>query len=385
MLIGRNKLKKHNPFDVLDADLLENYLSEMALKGWIISDISIRNLTFERIDPKVVSFFVDITKKNLVGNNSIQALDYTKSCQEKNLELICGNEKFQIFINNSDNKNLDRQKLNFINVFKEYFYMIFTFSIIMLNIYLISTKQNGLIRIITDNAMIILLCSFILVIFINISIFFLRLKKYNAIVKNKNLNFDIEDNFKKKSFYTKLLSNVSTLIIIMTIFFIVGIGGREKLVSNKDIPISLEDFNEDISGNRQVYKLKSSSPLGKYSTYSDYAFVESKKIHYDNTSKGYYEEYFEKSKGYIGYSVIESKYDKVLEMALQSILSEYDRYGFSYKYDKNDTNEWGAKSVYTVLDTNEKVVVYDDVIITINIDDFDINNYIDLVKEKLII
>ncbi|WP_122638747.1 hypothetical protein [Romboutsia sp. Marseille-P6047] len=72
-------------------------------------------------------------------------------------------------------------------------------------------------------------------------------------------------------------------------------------------------------------------------------------------------------------------------MALQSILSEYDRYGFSYKYDKNDTKDWGAKSVYTVIDTNEKVIVYDNVIITINIDDFDINNYIDLVKEKLII
>lgn len=384
MLIGKNKLKKHNSFDVLDADLLENYLSEMALKGWMISDISIRNLTFERIDPKVVNFFVDITKKNLVGNNSVQALEYTKSCQEKNLELICGNEKFQIFINNSDNKNLDRQKLNFINVFKEYFYMIFTFFIIILNIYLISTKQNGLI-IITDNRMLILLFLFILAIFINISIFILKLKKYNAIVKNKDLNFDIWDNFKKKSFYTKLLSNTGTLAIIMTIFFIVGINGSEKLVSNKDIPLSLEDFNEDISGNRQVYKSKSSSPFGKYYTYSDYAFVESKKIHYDNTSKGYYEEYIEKSKGYVAYSVIESKYDKVLEMALQSILSEYDRYGFSYKYDKNDTKDWGAKSVYTVIDTNEKVIVYDNVIITINIDDFDINNYIDLVKEKLII
>ncbi|WP_343339400.1 hypothetical protein TPELB_18110 [Terrisporobacter petrolearius] len=137
MLIGKNKMKKYNYFDILDAESLEEYLSEKAQNGWMIKKISAMSLTFEKIEPRLINFFVDNTKHEMVKDQYALKSDYVNLYNEINLEHICGNETFQIFINNSDSKNFPRQELKFRNVFKEYYYFIFSLIILAINIYII--------------------------------------------------------------------------------------------------------------------------------------------------------------------------------------------------------------------------------------------------------
>lgn len=135
MLIGKCKMKKYNYFDILDAEFLEEYLSEKAQNGWMIKKISAMYLTFEKIEPKLINFFVDNTKHEMVKDQYALKSDYVNLYKENNLEYICGNETFQIFINNSETKNFPRQELKFRNIFKEYYYFIFGLIILAINIY----------------------------------------------------------------------------------------------------------------------------------------------------------------------------------------------------------------------------------------------------------
>ena len=78
--------------------------------------------------------------------------------------MICGNETFQIFINNSDTKNFPRQELKFRNVFKEYYYCIFGLIILAINIYIIFLTKVGVISLLTSTSTIFFVISFILLI-----------------------------------------------------------------------------------------------------------------------------------------------------------------------------------------------------------------------------
>ena len=74
MKIGENKLVKINAFDLLDTESLEEYLSKMAKEGWMISKVSKSFLTFEKIEPKLIKFFVYIT--DLLEDNYANTKDY---------------------------------------------------------------------------------------------------------------------------------------------------------------------------------------------------------------------------------------------------------------------------------------------------------------------
>lgn len=387
MRLRKNKLKKLNTFDVMDCELLEKYLNEMALEGWMVYEINRTNIRFEKVDGKEVNFFVDITTKGLEGNNE-QNLNYINSYKDKNVEYICGNEKFQIFINNSSDETLNRKDLSHKIVFKEYYSMIFVYCLTLFNIYLIMSKHENLITLITSSIVIAFMAVFTVILFINLYIFILKINKYNQIVKKKNKDFNIKSNFNKKYICEKYLNYVTSIFLVVGIILIAQDSIFPKMVTKNDIPLVLEDFNQSVIGNRQVYKLSSSSPFGKYYSYSDYAFVYDTRRIYDEVSKSYYDEHYEDSKGFISYSLIESKHSKVLDIFLNSTLSEYDNLGYTYKTESNEAEDWGAKSVYNVCginNFNEKVVIYDDKIITFEIENKEIDEKtINIVKEKLI-
>lgn len=385
MLIGKNKMKKYNYFDILDAESLEEYLSEKAQNGWMIKKISAMSLTFEKIEPRLINFFVDNTKHEMVKDQYALKSDYVNLYNEINLEHICGNETFQIFINNSDSKNFPRQELKFRNVFKEYYYFIFSLIILAINIYIIFLTKVGVISLLTSTNTIVFAISFILLIILNVIFFIIKLKKYKVVVKNKDLDLNIKKNFKQICLVKKIGTFVTTFLIITGFAAIINDWDSSNNATKDEILLSLEDFDQSITGKRQIYKNYSSSPLGTYVDCSDYIYTESKKKAYDDETKSYYYENIEDSKGELYYTVIKSKYDEILEIGLQCALKEYDEFDSDYKKDDTESKKWGAKEVYVSHFLDKKIIVYDNAIISFSVSEVKYNkDDIEMIKEKLL-
>lgn len=385
MLIGKNKMKKYNYFDILDAESLEEYLSEKAQNGWMIKKISAMSLTFEKIEPRLINFFVDNTKHEMVKDQYALKSDYVNSYNEINLEYICGNETFQIFINNSDSKNFPRQELKFRNVFKEYYYFIFGLIILAINTYIIFLTKVGVISLLTSASTIVFAISFILIIILNVIFFIIKFKKYRVVVKNKDLDLNIKKNFKQICLVKKIGTFVTIFLIIIGFAAIISDWDSSNNTAKDEIPLSLEDFDQSITGKRETYKDYSSSPLGTYVDCSDYIYTESKKKAYDDETKSYYYENIEDSKGEISYTVFKSKYDKILDRVLESTLKEYDEFFSDYKKDEIEAKKWGAKEAYVSHISEEKIIVYDNAIITFSVSQVKYNkDDIEMIKEKLL-
>lgn len=385
MLIGKNKMKKYNYFDILDAESLEEYLSEKAQNGWMIKKISAMSLTFEKIEPRLINFFVDNTKHEMVKDQYALKSDYVNSYNEINLEYICGNETFQIFINNSDSKNFPRQELKFRNVFKEYYYFIFGLIILAINTYIIFLTKVGVISLLTSTSTIVFAISFILILILNVIFFIIKFKKYRVVVKNKDLDLNIKKNFKQICLVKKIGTFVTIFLIITGFAAIISDWDSSNNTAKDEIPLSLEDFDQSITGKRETYKDYSSSPLGTYVDCSDYIYTESKKKAYDDETKSYYYENIEDSKGEISYTVFKSKYDKILDRVLESTLKEYDEFFSDYKKDEIEAKKWGAKEAYVSHISEEKIIVYENAIITFSVSQVKYNeDDIEMIKEKLL-
>ncbi|HBI91562.1 MAG TPA: hypothetical protein DDY58_03475 [Terrisporobacter glycolicus] len=385
MLIGKNKMKKYNYFDILDAESLEEYLSEKAQNGWMIKKISAMSLTFEKIEPRLINFFVDNTKHEMVKDQYALKSDYVNSYNEINLEYICGNETFQIFINNSDSKNFPRQELKFRNVFKEYYYFIFGLIILAINTYIIFLTKVGVISLLTSTSTIVFAISFILIIILNVIFFIIKFKKYRVVVKNKDLDLNIKKNFKQICLVKKIGTFVTIFLIITGFAAIISDWDSSNNTAKDEIPLSFEDFDQSITGKRETYKDYSSSPLGTYVDCSDYIYTESKKKAYDDETKSYYYENIEDSKGEISYTVFKSKYDKILDRVLESTLKEYDEFFSDYKIDEIEAKKWGAKEAYVSHISEEKIIVYENAIITFSVSQVKYNeDDIEMIKEKLL-
>lgn len=87
--------------------------------------------------------------------------------------------------------------------------------------------------------------------------------------------------------------------------------------ANDEIPLSLEDFDQSITGKRETHKNYSSSPLGTYIDCSDYIYTENKKKAYDEETK-----VIVYDNAIITFSVSEVKYNKDdIEMIKEKLLN----------------------------------------------------------------
>mgnify|MGYP000595637972 CR=1 FL=1 len=171
----------------------------------------------------------------------------------------------------------------------------------------------------------------------------------------------------------------STLFVIFSLISIFSIGLDNPSNTSKDkLPLSLEDFNIDIQESRDTTKQISSSYFAKYADYYDYTYKEVSKVIYDEESGSEYEESEDENSTILSYSIFESKYDKIVDKAKYSLLDQYNEYEANYQKvtDKDELNNWGAKEVYAGDFIYDRIVVYDDRIITIS-------SYIDYNKENI--
>lgn len=370
-----NKLKKHIAFDLLDAEILESYLKEMASKGWIIDEIGTLYLYFKKSEPKDLEFFVDLTTKDMLNTYEMPKEEYLSSHKENNLEHICNNKKFQVFINHGNKYPLERKKSNFLKAFEMPIILLFVVIFYMYIFYTAYINEGAFVYFISNNLLILssLLLVIILAIVISINVF--NINKYIRKKQTNNNNFNSIKNFKIKNRLIKYnYYCITFLIVISVINSIISSGVATKLPNKSDLPVKLEDFDVKISPMREISKENYSSVFATYSRYMDSTYEEVYKTEYNKETKEEEEVFIMKDSYDLDYTIFETKYKNIMDSVIDDGLNISGTY--KKTADKELLKNWGAKTIYCDEESSAKIIVYDNRMINIYTN-------IDLDKEKI--
>lgn len=96
MRLSNNTFVKLILFKEHECKAVQQYLEEMALKGWILDDISLRFFVFKKSKPKKLKFTVDIF-------TDLKAGEYREYCEAGGWNYICQTNNYIIFSTENDN------------------------------------------------------------------------------------------------------------------------------------------------------------------------------------------------------------------------------------------------------------------------------------------
>ena len=95
MKLNNNTFVRLILFKEHECKAVEQYLEEMALKGWILEDISLRFFIFKKSKPKKLKFTVDIF-------TDLKAGEYIEYCEASGWNYICETNNYLIFCTEND-------------------------------------------------------------------------------------------------------------------------------------------------------------------------------------------------------------------------------------------------------------------------------------------
>ncbi|UEL47793.1 DUF2812 domain-containing protein [Terrisporobacter hibernicus] len=386
MKIWGNKKIVFLCFDKTDCAILEEYLNEMAKKGWLLTKIKNYHLTFVKTDKINFKYNVDPLGKNFDGDSYVDKITYIKYCKDHNWEYVCGNNFFQISISEESNKEKIKSKpeesiksllikdVISLVAFILLFHFIFKYEGFYLDGSYMDTVSNyrgGGFYVIGILALIYLCIDLILSIIWYINYFIKKEFKYKSLNQIKISSV----------FGVTLHFFIMTLLILnVVISFLDGFGISPRTSFSKEsLPIVLEDYNIKIQSERDCSTTKYKSFLGKYYSFSDSTYYET------YGDDGTYIQH-ENNGGVISYEVFESKYKNIMSNALKDIKINHTNMGSKYKkYTSGEEfNTWGAKEIYIDKSTEERIIVYDNVILMLDMEGDYNKSKINFIKEKLL-
>lgn len=388
MKIGVNKKIVFLCFDKSDCETLENYLNEMAKKGWLLTKIKDYHLTFVKTDKINFKYNVDPLGKNFDGDSYVDKITYIKYCKDHNWEYICGNNLFQISISEESNKEKIKSKpeesikslvikdVISLIAFILLFHFIFKYDGFYLDGSYMDTVSNNIwvgFYLIGILALIYLCIDLILSIIWYINYFIKKEFKYKSLKQIKISSiFSVTLNF--------LIMTLLILNVVINLLDGFGISPRRSF-SKESLPITLEDYNIKIQSERDCSTTKYKSFLGKYYSFSDSTYYYET---YDDDDGTYIEN--ENNGGVISYEVFESKYKNIMNNALEDIKVNHANMGSKYKkYTSGEEfNTWGAKEIYIDNSTEDRIIVYDNVILMLDMEGDYNKSRINFIKEKLL-
>lgn len=130
MIWNKDKKTRNFMYQPYECTAVEEYLENMAEKGWLLERISGYFFTFKKIEPKKLKYSVDTFSKISVldVDDSDIAIDYREYCRAAGWKYICQVGKIQVFYS-SDAENVvpiqtdDEEK--FRSIFKSSLYNVF--------------------------------------------------------------------------------------------------------------------------------------------------------------------------------------------------------------------------------------------------------------------
>jgi hypothetical protein len=87
---------------------VEEYLEEMAKRGWLLQSVKGYLFKFKRIEPKKIKYSVDVLYEASIFDckDSNAALEYREYCKAAGLNYVCQTGRIQIFYTEDDRKNI---------------------------------------------------------------------------------------------------------------------------------------------------------------------------------------------------------------------------------------------------------------------------------------
>lgn len=125
---------------------VEEYLEEMAEKGWLLQSIKGNFFKFKKIEAKKIKYSVDVFNKVSVFDHkdSNVALEYREYCEAAGWIYVCEKDKIQIFYSDNDKQTIsihtdEREK--FKAVFKSSIFNVICQAIVILSLIYIAYVQ----------------------------------------------------------------------------------------------------------------------------------------------------------------------------------------------------------------------------------------------------
>lgn len=387
MKIWGNKKIVFLCFDKVDSEILEGYLNEMAKKGWLLTKIKNYHLTFVKTDKINFKYNVDPLGKNFDGDSYVDKITYIKYCKDHNWEYVCGNNLFQISISEESNKEKIKSKseesIKFLFI-KEVislvaFILLYYFIFKYYGLYLGGSYMNSVSNYIWVGFYVIGILAFI---YLCIDLILSIIWYINYFIK-KEIKYKSLKQIKISSIFSVTLHFfIMTLLILnVVISYLDGFSISPRTSFSKEsLPIVLEDYNIKIQTERDCSTTKYKSFLGKYYSFSDSTY------YYETyNDDGTYIEH-ENNGEVITYEVFESKYKNIMSNALEDIKTNHAKMGSKYKkYTSGEEfNTWRAKEIYIDNSTEERIIVYDNVILMLDMEGDYNKRKINFIKEKLL-
>lgn len=229
MIWDKNKKTTYFMYQPYECTAVEEYLEDMAEKGWILEKINGCLFTFQKIEPKKLKYSVDAFCEISVldTEDSDMAMDYREYCIAAGWKYICQAGKIQVFYR-SDVENIipiqtdNREK--FTAIFKSSLYNVFMNLLVAVlfgfNLYL-QFFQGTLEYNLTSNLSLFSGVMMLSVIAMNLtSVISFFIWAIRSKIKEKNDEFIPYNNYKqlkRKNCLNKIYLGISMLVLIFAV------------------------------------------------------------------------------------------------------------------------------------------------------------------------
>jgi hypothetical protein len=222
------KLKKFFSFKPYECAAVEEFLTEMALEGWMIESFKGAFFTFHKIEPKKLTFAVDIFDKASEFDTKLAdtTLEYIDYCKEAGWQFICSRGKIQIFFTENEKEipiHTDPAlKLKSINKGMLLSYLLSSFLIILSGILcLFSNIQWGFSRLVSNYSSLVVFLFWIFIIMFNLNNIvdygFWLLRATKKIKAGEDFNYNSKKKKRRKEIF-QIAWIIFQTVILLAVF-----------------------------------------------------------------------------------------------------------------------------------------------------------------------
>ena len=402
---------------------LERYLEKMALRGWMLEDVSGYFLKFTKIEPKALKYSVDIMDKisMFVGSDSKSAVECREYCEAAGWKFVAQMEKMQIYCSDSEVENIpiqtdEEEKYNSILKASLKYGVINLMCVAILSYSQYTTSFGNIYNeFLADNYRLILLLLFSLwliqdtVQFIHIIIWAIKgrlsLKRHEEVSYDFKLMTNIKLALNKMIVITTVVilcsmifsglfeEHLVKVLIVVAVSIIIGVilfkitkkiipKDKMKKLVNILVVVIIVAINAMVFSKMTVH-IGTTGTLGANNKYDENYTLRIEDFNcksidrYADKNKSIlasYEHYYEDGNedSYISYYLYRSKYEFIIDYILNKEFKSMDKYEEEVIEIENNISD--NIKVYKSIDRNKFILVSDNIFISLYINKKDLDD-----------